>query len=221
MKKVNEKLAEEVLTSFADQEHDKESLRSPFSKFGYIFATDSYIMCYLKQEHTDYLPEMKAEAKYPDPTRILPEENCSLIIDLKAADLEKYRNVKVKKEIECGCCNGDGKIESELEYKGKEHTYTFECPVCSGSGIEETIETGEIDFGNYSYCKIGETYFKMSYFYKMLKLAEKMKAELMMIGKDRPIYAHLFQAGPFKILLMPCDAHNVDYKKAVVEVFTK
>lgn len=123
---------------------NRDSLRKPFERDGYIYATNSRVMVrvaknlceesYKQQEHPKKLPTFSAG-------------DCCYKLDLKELvevlkSIPSCETVAVSgKDAECDECEGYGRVEWTYENtNGEEHRDYFDCPICDGKGKVATKE---------------------------------------------------------------------------------
>lgn len=197
---------EKVFNLFLLEDRFRPVLSKPFYIENKVVATDLHSLVYVGYNDLDFnfINEFQNEA--PNCEVILnSENNVDIILDINDSIFEKFKTENeikyIGEDIECGACGGSGEVEWNFE---DYHSY-FECPKCQGSGFEsmsEKIKTDELTFSDDSYVMLGETYFKIGLFYKLIKVQNLIGGEIKLISqlKDK---AHLFEIGNCKIFLMP------------------
>lgn len=162
---------------FCDLVSSHEICRNPILQNGYLYTTDTFIMCRTKDIGGDGIEEF---TKYNCEKMFLKciNNNDSLISQTDLADaLKLVKLIPEVKEITMKCTECDGGGEVEYEYKS--YSRYFDCPVCDGEGkVDRDIETGNIilDF-NKSNVIIQDITFKADIIDKLLKFMQAINVD--------------------------------------------
>lgn len=208
----------DVFNLFTADDKFRPAFKKPFINDDKVCATDSYVAIFIDEKDCDF--EVNNEYEPPRLISIVPPENKPVVLDLKKIDWEKYKTEdetrKVGEDIDCSVCNGFGEVEWEFQ---KWEKY-FDCPACEGSGKESEAheeKTGEKTFGPFR-VKLGNTYFDVAKFYKLIKVQEMLGGEIELLNNDYPRNGNLFRVGKCNVIIMPMLLENVEDCDGVINI---
>ncbi len=190
-----------------DKDHFEERFKRPFHDNDKVYATDRHIMIFCDKENIDF----EFENSYTvNASAIVPEPNTSEIIDLDQHDWKSLMTADeveyIGKEVECGNCGATGQCDGVEFYKEKKYDYTYECPVCAGTGMEETPKeklTGRKTFEFYDSIKFKNSYFNLRLFYKIKQVRDLLGGDIELVSYTTYDKAVLFKIGYCHIMIMP------------------
>lgn len=123
---------------------NRDCLRKPFERDGFIYATDTRIMVRVSEDLCEEKYEISEKPKNIPP---FPNADCCYKLELKELvgvikSIPECETIAVSgKEAECDECEGDGRVEWTYEDSdGEEHYDYFDCPICGGKGKVATKE---------------------------------------------------------------------------------
>lgn len=133
---------EKFLNRFVNILEWPESIRKPFYRDGFVYATNRNILVrvpYRDLERLyDTVDKPKNLPKFPEPTCQLDLPISVLVETFKSIPKVEERSVKGK-AAECDECEGSGEVEWTYEDSdGEEHQKYFDCPICEGLGKVKT-----------------------------------------------------------------------------------
>jgi ssDNA-binding Zn-finger/Zn-ribbon topoisomerase 1 len=128
-----------------------------------------------------------------------------LLPKIDKCDIE-IKDIEIK-DIECDACDGDGEVDFEFSYNGKDWEISETCPICEGIGRiqgESKIPTG-IMIPDYSKClTLNNKHFKGEYIKRLLVVAEILNEDKIFITFfNKSQYMFCFMIGNVEILVMP------------------
>lgn len=130
---------QELLSLFYKQEDNlRPYMTAPFLKNGYVCATEAHILIKIKAE------TLNGEYRETEFCNIeWPADNCNFFVSLQEIEtvLSSIPKVeeekKIREDIMCMECAGEGVVEWEYQDKsGHYHYVEHECPMCEGSGFK-------------------------------------------------------------------------------------
>ena len=200
----------DLFALFVSEDKSRPALLHPFEENGKVYATNGYALIRCDKVHCDF--ELK-NMEYPSPSvaSCIPVSSNDLILNIDSSIFDNYKKVDeeidIGVDIECELCDGTGEVEWECD----DYAYTKmdECPACYGDGLKEIkklAKTGKQIYKDLR-VKLGDTYFKMDNFYKLIKVRDALGGDITLRSQTSPTLATLFSIGFCDILLMPV-LHN-------------
>ncbi len=207
MKEKYEQIHELVI----DKKAEREWMQKPFNVLDETVSTDGSILTATPRigDYPDFTE--KVAAVYP----IVPETNKTINVAELREKMKSFPMVDVLDEeyVDCDACRGDGGVEVEFYHNGKTFDIEVECPVCGGYGNIRKGSgepTGEKIF-DYSMCmKIDNVCFKGRYMDKLIKIADILSSDTIIINRDNYKHGFLFSIKNVNVLLMPCIAQELE-----------
>lgn len=157
---------------------DRNEIRAPYVKDGYICATDTYALVRVGKEYIPSVEFSEIEGygikwNEPDTEIGLSKSLIKSVID-RLPIVDEYE--MVDEEIICPECNGKGNVEWEYEDRnGNMHYDNFVCPVCDGFTVVDEcrkVPTGKKIIDEDYNIKICDSYIKAR---NLLKLFNAME----------------------------------------------
>lgn len=157
---------------------DRNEIRAPYVKDGYICATDRYALVRVGKEYIPSAEFSEIEGygikwNEPDTEIGLSKSLIKSVID-RLPIVDEYE--MVDEEIICPECNGEGNVEWEYEDRnGNMHYDNFVCPVCDGFTVVDEcrkVPTGKKIIDEDYNIKIRDSYIKAR---NLLKLFNAME----------------------------------------------
>jgi len=208
---------------FFNSDHYRPVMNSPFTNNGKVCATNGYALIFCDKNDCDFEVNNVFQQDAPNIDSIIPTPNVSIPLNIKQSEFEELRTVDETEtegeDVECSTCDGEG----EVEWSFKRWTEDFDCPACCGSGVKEfkkSIKTGRKIFKENDLVKLGDVYFKMNLFYKLLQVQQIMGEEILQIynGKNN---GRLFKVGTCHVLIMKWMHNGMDDEVNILEVLAK
>jgi hypothetical protein len=200
---------EQMFHYFCCTDPFRTSMRMPFDVGDKTYATNAHILIRCDTDLIDF--EYINNETPPDVLSIIPQPNTSEIIDLDSIDWLNLGTeddlIESGDDVECGYCDGNGTLEESIFYKNRCYHYEFDCPVCDGSGFEETakeIPSGHKTFKLWDKVKLKDTYFFIRNFYKLKKIKDFMGADIELISYSSDVNCFMFRIGFIEAVIMPC-----------------
>lgn len=214
-KNSNKTVLSEVFYMFCDIDENMIPVFSnPFEINGTTYATDRFSLVYCDSNIIDFHYENKETP--PNVNNIIPEINTSEIINIDSIDwlslMTQNETTSVGSYVDCGHCDGFGTYEDSFFYKHKLYDYHYKCPVCEGTGHEQTpkiILTGNKTFKDKDVIKFKDAYFSAFNFYKLKKVKDLIGMDIELISYRSNDKALLFKIGFLNVLLMPILFHSI------------
>ena len=127
---------EKLLNLFVGTDDLKLRYKKPYTKDGYVYATNGRILLRIKDEilSREYEPINAANIT-------IPKENCNYLITYK--DIEKAlasvpkeeEVIEIEEDTDCPECYGSGVVDWEYtDRNGEFYEYEYDCPICNGTG---------------------------------------------------------------------------------------
>lgn len=135
---------EKFLNRFVNQLEWPESIKKPFYRDGFVYATNRTILVRVPYKDLQRLYEPVDSPKnlpqFPEPTCDIELPISVLVETFKSIPKVEERRVEGK-DAECDECEGTGEVEWTYEDSdGEEHQKNFDCPICEGYGKVKTKE---------------------------------------------------------------------------------
>lgn len=210
----------DVFSLFCSDDELRPAMMKPFLQNGKVYATDPWTVIFANQNDIDFDYTNEYLEKAPNVEKVIPMPNTSKILNVKIEDFEKYKTEDeyedTGEDIECKTCDGTGEVEWEFEMWTKD----FDCPKCDGTGYSEEKKqrkTGNKTFGVYR-VKMGEIYFDMKKFYRLLQVQNLLGCEIELIHSSSPTSIHCFNVGICTVCLMPCPLDRDDDCEGVLNI---
>ena len=201
----------DLFALFVSDDKTRPSLLNPFEINGKVYDTNGYGLIRCDKVHCDF-EIMNTEYALPNNVEaLMPDPNNNLILNIDKSLFDSYdkidKEIDIGVDIECELCDGTGEVEWECD----DYAYTKmdECPACYGDGLKEIkklAKTGKQIYKDLR-VKLGDTYFKMDNFYKLIKVRDALGGDITLRSQTSPTLATLFSIGFCDILLMPV-LHN-------------
>ncbi len=196
-----------VLNLFVGTDTHRPALMQPFFNEDYVIATDAMtLVCFDKSllKTIDFTPHDKA----PNALSIIPEDTIEPIAFDTLALKEAVSRCKEKtaktysiEEIECPDCKGSLFVQYKFtDHRKRKHYCESECPTCFDEETNfmkiKSIETGDtIEFFR-ELIQLGDAFFLVSHFEKILKAAELLSVEtIFLTSKTDKYHTHKFILG--------------------------
>jgi hypothetical protein len=193
-------------------------MKTPFEINGYIYATDGHALIRCKKSDCDF--EIENAHTPPNCEAVIPTPNTNTVLNIDKSVFEQYKTAdeyeSIGEDRECSICKGRG----EVTWKFDCYTKEYDCPVCSGSGLEaesRSVETGRKTIGNFR-VKLNETYLRMDLFYRLVRAQDVLGGDITLLFQSTPTSAVLFKVGFCEILVMPCPLGEYEEVEGVLNV---
>ncbi len=196
----------DVFSMFVSKDYLRPAMCKPFVQNGKVYATDATMVIFIDEKDCDFEVKNEYQEKAPNVEAIVPIPNTSKIIYVQQSDFDKFKTEDeleyTGEEINCETCNGEGVVEWEFEH----YTKDFDCPKCDGTGYKEEKQQRKTGNKIFGVCrvKVGETYFDMKRFYKLIQVQKVIGGDIELIYSEKPNTIHSFKIGKCTILIMPC-----------------
>lgn len=133
---------EKFLNRFVNTLEWPESIKKPFYREGFVYATNRTIM--VRVPYND-LKRVYEPAESPKNLPQFPESTCDIELPISVL-VETFKSIPQCEErrvegkaAECDECEGSGEVEWTYEDSdGEEHQKYFDCPICNGDGKVKT-----------------------------------------------------------------------------------
>lgn len=186
-----------------------------------VVASDRKVLVWSKLEYIDF--EVSEQLGIDIENHISYPPNCMQWIETERQELESLMTVdektKVSDDVTCGNCKGRGMDGDSLTYKDKHYCYSFECPVCNGTGVEEAakfINTGKKIFQN-ELIKIKESYILAKHFYSLYRILDLLiDAQIDLLGISQGNI--LFQIGFLRAVIVRYNYSEFDAEKVIYKI---
>lgn len=135
---------EKFLNRFVNTLEWPESIKKPFYRDGFVYATNRMILVRVPYRDLERLYDTVDKPtnlpQFPEPTCDIELPISVLVETFKT--IPKVEELRVEgKAAECDECEGRGEVEWTYEDSdGEEHQRYFECPICNGRGKVKTKE---------------------------------------------------------------------------------
>jgi hypothetical protein len=212
----------EILNIFTSKEDGREWMQSPFIAGNKLIATNAWALVAIPRS-PEYLFEDRTEkvkTVYPVP------HNCNREIKLSALK-EAISNAPLidcfdETSKRCPACRGEGEVDFEFNYKGKDFTTEAECPVCSGEGSitsKSHVPNGKKE-PDYSKCiRIGASIFNIERLEELVLAAQLIGSETITLVKQAAATeSSVFTIEEVEVLVMPVLENGEENVCATVEI---
>ena len=151
------KITQELINLFVDTDANSPDSCKPTIHGSYLYATNRIIAIKVPVEKLGFDSSDLPQNKFPeleslfDTLKTTPfDEPCILNKAVWELGKTKPETIIVRPEILCKECEQSGQVEWKYEAKtGKSYEASYDCPVCSGTGIEVEAKhqlTGKMTF---------------------------------------------------------------------------
>ncbi len=205
----------EILQMFVSQDDLRPAITVPNKGEFFTSATDAHSIVYFKNEllPIDITFEDKG-VKYPNVLQFVnQDDNINVLLSI-----EKINSVLSKcpliedfdeeeKEVTCDECNGSGEViftYEDSEYQ--DHELDGECPICNGDGKRvQNIQkpNGKMVKNDDYFLNIDESKFSIFLIERLLKVAEILNGEIVIVNRTQSNKPITFKVGEVKVMIMP------------------
>lgn len=210
---------EQILSLFkSPPDGMRPNLEKIFRIDEWVYSTDGMILIRTKYENCDFVVESPENA--PRCEEVIPKVNKKSELIINKSDFDKLitEDEYEEAEIDCKVCDGHGEVEWEFERWTRED----DCPNCDGSGYEDSRKkTGNKTFKSFQLVKLGNAYFDISKFYKIVLVSDALNEPVFLISSNIETSANLLKVGNFEIVIMSVIYKEDSSYEVVFEIFEK
>lgn len=196
----------EILQHFKDDTGypTRNWMSSPFSANGKAVATDA-----IKLVATPFVPGLPG---YSEKVRNVYPVAHNMDKAIHLTELRERLNAWPQVDcfdevtVKCGACNGDGNVEYEFSYQGRDFEMESECPICDGEGSASTkskTPNGQKEPDEDKVFRIGNSAFHYDLVKSLLFVAETLQSDIRVLSQTDYRRPTLFAIGEVEVLLMP------------------